>query len=1057
MKKCLFPILCLTLLSFQSPSQRPGMLPQITPAGKGIVNTRIDNTGYWNDMILFGFIKPGPVYQVKQAKYSNSNILGKGIPPQNSPDIPVSDLDTVTQSENSIFIDPEEEEMVLNSNNSSNWIGNYATEKYGADGLFSSNLVQPWTGTMKGAGRDNAGDPSTAIGLNGQLYVGKISNDGGQSIAYSDDRGKSWKEVTIVEGPTTVYGILDKNHLCIDNVPESPFTGNLYAAWTNFIPGSADTNQIQISRSTDNGLHWSSPYSISSAVSAGKLNHGVNVQTGPIGEVYAVWSIYDTWPSDEVALGFSKSIDGGGVFTPARRIIQNIKGIRSSMTGKNMRVNSFPSMAIDNSSGPNRGMIYIVWTNFGIPGINTGNDIDIYLIRSADQGETWSAPIQVNQDPSNLGKQHFFPWITCDPVTGGLCVIYYDDRNLSSTDCETYVSYSYDGGLSWTDFKVSDVSFTPSPIPGLAFNYFGDYIGIQSRNMKVYPIWTDNRSGRAMAYVSPFNLGPNPGQAWVLFHQYALSEIPSGVEQNMNFGDSLFLSLSLKNIGDQSAYPVHAAISSPTPYVQITDSVEDFGEIQPDSVKTIHHGFAFKVSDTIPDNLRVRFDIKVISNDTSWFSHFSIESHAPGLDITGLSIMDTMGGNHDGHLDPGETTLIEITNVNSGDFPCDSVNGRLTIDSPLIYILNDSVSLGEIRQDQSAKATFRAIVDEDLPRGTPINIQYTAQSGKYQKEKTFRQVIGLIAEDWETNTFQKFPWQLTGDKNWTISDYNPWEGNYCAQSGKIWNDEISQLSVTYSSAMDDSLSFHLKTSTEAGYDQLYFYIDDLFMGTWSGVIPWTRVSFPVAQGMHLYTWKYVKDLALSFGEDKVWLDLISFPVPLLPDVNAGENDTICPGQTYRLQATVSTYDSLRWTSSGDGTFDTATLLNPVYTPGSGDILNGIVHLKLNVFANYSRIAKSMDLFINCDATTDPEIFPHIEVYPNPGNGHFTMEIYSLQSGSVTVSLSNASHALLHVKKENINQGNWKKKYNFASLPAGNYFLTIERNQHTAIRRVIIVK
>ncbi len=80
-------------------------------------------------------------------------------------------------------------------------------------------------------------------------------------------------------------------------------------------------------------------------------------------------------------------------------------------------------------------------------------------------------------------------------MTGDLCVIFYDDRNVASTQSEVYVAYSFDAGTNWEDFKVSDVAFTPSPIPGLAGGYMGDYLGIASRNGKVYPTWCDNRTG----------------------------------------------------------------------------------------------------------------------------------------------------------------------------------------------------------------------------------------------------------------------------------------------------------------------------------------------------------------------------------------------------------------------------------------------------------------------------------------------------------------------------------------------------------------------------------
>ncbi|NIW49928.1 MAG: hypothetical protein GWN14_01780, partial [candidate division Zixibacteria bacterium] len=295
------------------------------------------------------------------------------------------------------------------------------------------------------------------------------------------------------------------------NSPSSPYEGNLYSAWTDF--GGPYNEEIVISRSTDDGLSWSPRQEISSAVNAGSHNQGVNISSGPNGEVYVTWAIYDSFPADETAIGFTVSTDGGQTFAPAQRIITNIRGIRNTGTSKNHRVASFPVMAVDLSGGPRQGYIYIVWTNVGEPGINTGPDIDNYMIRSTDGGNTWSPPIRINQDPTGQGKEHYFPWISCDPVTGNLSVISYDDRNVSSTQCEVFVANSTDGGMTWEDFKISDVAFTPKPIPGLAGGYFGDYLGISARGGRVYPVWTDNRTGRALAYVSPFVF--QPGQVTV--------------------------------------------------------------------------------------------------------------------------------------------------------------------------------------------------------------------------------------------------------------------------------------------------------------------------------------------------------------------------------------------------------------------------------------------------------------------------------------------------------------------------------------------------------------
>jgi hypothetical protein len=977
MKKLIFPIIFLLLIPAIGFSQAIQRGPIITPAGKGKVNTRIDNMGYWNEMLRLGYIKPSPYFPAAKADSTSSIIDIPGIGPQDSPDVPVTNNTGTTQSENSVFIDPESEEFVLNSNNSTSWTGSYAQDTYGADGLLSFTWGQSWSGAIQGAGGTNNGDPTTAIGLNGWYYVGKISNDGGQSIAYSKDKGATWTNVVVKQGPTSVYGLLDKNHLWIDNSPDSPHKGNLYDAWTNFITLSPDTNQVQVSRSTDGGLTWSGPLTVSFAANALKLNHGVNVHTGPDGNVYMAWSIYDTWPSDETAIGFCKSVDGGAIFTPATRIINNIKGIRASMTGKNMRVNAFPSMAVDISTGPDRGTIYLVWTNIGFPGINTGTDMDVYMIRSTDEGETWSTPIRVNQDPAGLGKQHYFPWITCDPVTGGLCVVYYDDRNVSSTQCETYVSWSYDGGLSWSDLKVSDVSFTPSPIPGLALNYFGDYIGIQSRNMKVYPAWTDNRGdGRAMTYVSPFDLGPNPNQPWVVYHSHELELIPSKSRLNMNTGDSLYLTLGLKNTGDQPADALVALVTSPSPYIRMTDSIESYGQMDAGEVKVVPQGYSFKVSDTIPDNLLVRFNIKVIGSDSSWSSHFTVESHAPALRISSLILLDTAGGNGNKRLDPGETVIAKIATANMGDFACYQTYGILSAATPWITIEQDSVFLDTLNPGQGKSAIFTLHVDPDAPVGAAAGLFFTLRSGLYHTERLFPEQIGLIVEDWETNTFTKFEWQAGGVLPWTLNNQNPWEGIWCVQSARIYDYQNTQLILNYASSADDSISFRYKTSTEDDYDFLMFYIDDILQGQWSGEIPWRRAAFPVAAGQHQFKWVYQKDLAYFIGQDRVWLDFIAFPPPVLPEVDPGPDDTICAGQLYLLTATASGYDSLKWTTTGDGRYSNDTLLQPAYTPGNEDIVNGSVKLKLTGYGLYGSYTKSMNLTIGAIPVAAISLFPN---------------------------------------------------------------------------------
>ena len=503
------------------------------------VDTRIWSISYWQKMVQAGLIEAPENVPVAPAQFTGSKIKARSVLINDSPDVPVTTDPNTTQSENSIFVNPLDNNKVLNSNNSTPYP---VSTVYGTSGFMTADGGLTWTGQVQGTGGPNSGDPATAIDLNGTYFVGYIADNSGQGVARSYDEGQTWTHAQVAPNPGS---LADKNHMWVDNSPASPHAGNVYSSWTDF--GGPHDSEIVFSRSTDGGITWSPRIEISTAVNAGSHNQGVNITTGPNGEVYVFWAIYDSWPSDESAIGMAVSTDGGATFAPAVRIINNIRGIRNSETSKNMRVASFPSAAADISGGPRNGWLYVVWANIGVPGINSGSDIDVYMIRSTDGGSNWSTPIRVNTDPSGLGKEHYFPWITCDPEVGNLSVIFYDDRNVSSTQCEVFVANSVDGGSVWEDFKVSDVSFTPSPIPGLANSYFGDYIGISARGGKVYPVWTDNRSGRAMAYVSPFLLAdptdPNPPSNFEAYSDYTM---PNSMQLTwtdpMTFanGDTLF-------------------------------------------------------------------------------------------------------------------------------------------------------------------------------------------------------------------------------------------------------------------------------------------------------------------------------------------------------------------------------------------------------------------------------------------------------------------------------------------------------------------------------------
>lgn len=488
-------------------------------------------------------------FQNNPDDFNKQNIKSSQYPVQllQTSNVYIINSSTTTQSENSVFISPLDKNHILNSNNSSDWP---ATILYGADYFTSSNGGTSWSGSIQGVGGGtnvNRGDPAAVIGRydpnsdgTGRLFVNFIGNNG-QRVGYSDDNGLNWT-VSIAQPCTSGCIVLDKGHLWIDNKlykkngTSNPYQGRLYLAWTEF-SSNPNNNQIMFTYSTDNGTTWQTPVNISTGVNA-LINLGVNIQTGPDGEVYACWAVYDQFTTSdhyEVAIGFNTSLDGGQTWGTATRIISNIKGIRNSPAsisgdipvcgnlndfhiipelggGKYMRTNSFPSMTVNKQNGN----MYIIWTNRGIPGTNTG-DPDIYIIKSTNGGSNWNTPIKVNQDTQGNGKDQWFPWMACDEASGALVSIYYDSRDFTNNDrVNTYISHSYDDGSTWTDNKINDLSTDwdghgidgkcSPPTALFGIGYAGDYLGIDVFHGLVIPLWSDKRNANMLAFTNPFDI-----------------------------------------------------------------------------------------------------------------------------------------------------------------------------------------------------------------------------------------------------------------------------------------------------------------------------------------------------------------------------------------------------------------------------------------------------------------------------------------------------------------------------------------------------------------------
>ena len=160
----------------------------------------------------------------------------------------------------------------------------------------------------------------------------------------------------------------------------------------------------------------------------------------------------------------------------------------------------------------------------------------------------------------------------------------------------------------------------------------------------------------------------------------------------------------------------------------------------------------------------------------------------------------------------------------------------------------------------------------------------------------------LNSEDFESGDFQLWPWEMSGTAPWIIDSANPYEGTYAAKSGDINDDQDSIMEMTLIITQPGNVTFWYSVSSEANYDYLRFYIDNVERNSWSGTVGWTQASYPVSAGTHTFKWSYTKDYSVSNGSDAGFVDLIDFPAigaPTYPEISVSPSSmaaTVLPDQ-----------------------------------------------------------------------------------------------------------------------------------------------------------------
>lgn len=341
-----------------------------------------------------------------------------------------------------------------------------------------------------------AGDPVTAYDSLGNLYYETMKNPiTGCWVIRSTNNGQTWTSAV-----TSVAGV-DKNWIAADQTM-GPYANYVYTTMT------AGNGVGNFARSTNFGATWTTTFSPSTQVLPGMMVAvGPNVLGGNNISGGCVYVVTHSGTNRAGIYTFYRSTDGGQTFVQrSQQQFSNYIGteVGGRSTVQFMRTRPYPFIAADNSFGPYRGRLYLVYASNNPPG--NGNKSDVFLRYSTDQGATWSSARVVNDDPNSQNNFQFHPAIWCDKETGRLYIKFYDTRRIPTSDSmDVFGTYSDDGGETFApNQRLTNRHFRINFTNATTATYRGDYNAITSNRYVAGAVWTDFRNSNYLGMFSYF-------------------------------------------------------------------------------------------------------------------------------------------------------------------------------------------------------------------------------------------------------------------------------------------------------------------------------------------------------------------------------------------------------------------------------------------------------------------------------------------------------------------------------------------------------------------------
>jgi hypothetical protein len=529
-----------------------------------------------------------------------------------------------------------------------------------------------------------------------------------------------------------------------------------------------------------------------------------------------------------------------------------------------------------------------------------------------------------------------------------------------------------------------------------------------------------------------------------------------------DYGESLFLNLTLGNLGLSDAKNLTAKISSSSDLITITKDSVFIGTLSAGTNKVISDKFAITVTNNVPDMSVATLNLTL--KDQLSQKHYTIDVliHAPDLQIMNCTMDDDTIGNGDNIPDPGESfkLVFKVNNLGSSD-----VAGQFNISTtePDFSIVEPSVKSGVLKFGHTTDIPVLVKLSQSIPSGSLITVSASLNCDPYNVNKNFTFRVGKIRESFEASSFNVFPWINISAIPWIITSGDSYDGAISARSGAIGNSQSTSLVIRTLYPVNDSVRFYYKVSSEPNYDYFSFKLNGTEIFKQSGEVPWKAKAVAVPAGSNTMEWCYKKDGTKSAGADCAWIDMIDFAQSstikyIQKDLNVARIVKPFRSIQYGLEdISVKVLNAGRDTLNG---FNLAYELNnhiaikqffdnkvipfgdsvTVTFKTKADLSKyGMYNVLVYGFGNKDDYSPNDSLSAQID---NSEISEAVSEYPNPFNDKFTITINSPIADRIQISLFSVSGVELYNVSRDIISGHNSFTIGDLKLSPSLYYLNI---------------